>query len=92
MRITKYISTQTLRNMKLEPTDKEYPIQFISKKLTKTQQRWSVPEKEASAIYHSFMKLQYLIRDKPFVLHKLIWSVCNTNGLSRMKYCSFMKA
>ena len=45
------------------------PIQFMSKKLTDTQRRWSVPEKEAFAIFYSLKKLAYLLRDRHFMLH-----------------------
>jgi transposase InsO family protein len=47
----------------------EIPIQFLSSKLTKTQRRWSVPEKEGYAIYYALTKLEYLLRDVYFVLH-----------------------
>ena len=42
-------------------------IQFMSKKLTDTQRRWSVPEK-AFAIFYSLKKLAYLLRDRHFML------------------------
>jgi len=48
---------------------REVPIQFLSKKLTDTQRRWSVPEKEAFAIFYSLKKLAYLLRDRHFMLH-----------------------
>jgi hypothetical protein len=47
----------------------EYPIQFISMTLNETRQRWSVPEKEAFAIYYALTKLEYLLRDRFFYLH-----------------------
>ena len=34
----------------------------------KSQLAWTVPEKEAYAIYYAFSKLEYLIRDVRFVL------------------------
>ena len=52
----------------LEPSGKEKPIAFISKSLTKERLRWSVPEKEAYAIFYAFQKLEYLIRDRYFLL------------------------
>jgi len=52
----------------LEPSGKERPIAFISKSLTKERLRWSVPEKEAYAIFYAFQKLEYLVRDRYFVL------------------------
>jgi len=51
------------------PTDNvELPVAFISKSLTKERLRWSVPEKEAFAIFYAFQKLEYLIRDVYFIL------------------------
>ena len=47
----------------------ERPIYFLSKALSKLQQRWSTFEKEAYAIYFTLVKLAYLLRDAPFVLH-----------------------
>ena len=45
------------------------PIAFISKALSSQQRlKWTVPEKEAYAIYYSFQKLEYLIRDVQFTL------------------------
>jgi hypothetical protein len=46
----------------------EKPIAFISKSLARERLRWSVPEKEAYAIFYAFQKLEYLIRDIYFVL------------------------
>jgi transposase InsO family protein len=47
----------------------ERPIYFLSKALSLLQQRWSTFEKEAYAIYFTLVKLSYLLRDVPFVLH-----------------------
>jgi hypothetical protein len=48
----------------------ELPIAFVSQMLSPQQERaWSVPEKEAFAIYTCFKKLDYLIRDRKFTLH-----------------------
>jgi hypothetical protein len=44
----------------------EKPVAFMSKLFTKTESRWSTPEKEAYAIYHSFKKFEHLIRDIKF--------------------------
>ena len=52
----------------LEPSGKERPIAFISKSLTKERLRWSVLEKEAYAIFYAINKLEYLIRDRYFLL------------------------
>jgi hypothetical protein len=48
--------------------DVEQPIAFISKALAREQLHWSTPEKEAYAIFYSFQKLEYLIRDVHFTL------------------------
>lgn len=48
---------------------KERPVAFMSRTLTKTQRAWSVPEKEAFAIYEAFRKFEYLLRDVHFHLH-----------------------
>ena len=48
---------------------KPQPIAFVSKALSSQQRlKWTVPEKEAYAIYYSFQKLEYLIRDVEFTL------------------------
>lgn len=49
--------------------DQWHVIAFMSKLLTKTQQNWSTPEREAFAIYEAFRKFEYLLRDIHFVLH-----------------------
>jgi hypothetical protein len=46
----------------------ERPVEFISKSFTQTQLRWSVPEKEAYAIFYAVRKLDYLLRDVHFTL------------------------
>jgi hypothetical protein len=49
---------------------KEVPIAFISKTLTQSQrEKWSVPQKEAYAIYYALCKLEYLLLDRPFTIH-----------------------
>ena len=45
-----------------------HTIMFLSKSLTKQQQRWSVPEKECYAIVQSFEKMEHLIKDRFFTL------------------------
>ena len=45
-----------------------HPIQFVSKALSKSQRKWSTPEKECYAIFHSLHKLDYLLHDIHFVL------------------------
>jgi len=47
---------------------REYPIAFVSKSLTPQERRWATPDKEAFAIFFSFMKLEYLLRDIHFTL------------------------
>ena len=49
--------------------DKEQPISFLSKTLSKEQLNWKVPEKECYAIWFGLKKLEYLIRDVRFTLH-----------------------
>ena len=39
------------------------PIAFISKTLQGSQRNWSVPGKEAYAIFHALQKLEHLLRD-----------------------------
>jgi len=46
----------------------EIPIAFISKTLINEQLNWSVPEKEAYAIFYAFCKLEHLLRDVHFLL------------------------
>jgi hypothetical protein len=48
---------------------KEVPIAFISKTLSKSQRKWSTPEKECFAIYYSLVKLEYLLLDQEFIIH-----------------------
>ena len=48
--------------------ESEIPIAFISKTLQKEQLRWSVPEKEAYAIFYALCKLEHLIRDVHFLM------------------------
>ena len=47
---------------------KRQPIQFVSKALSKSQKKWSTPEKECYAIFHTLHKLDYLLHDIPFVI------------------------
>ena len=65
----------------------EYPIAFVSQMLTTQQEKtWSVPEKEAYAIFICFKKLEYLIRDRKFTLHTdhRNLTFLNTSGSSRV--------
>ena len=71
----------------LEESGKERPIAFISKSLAQERLRWSVPEKEAFAIFYAFQKLEYLIRDRYFVLrtdHKNLTYI-NQEGSAKVR-------
>jgi hypothetical protein len=46
----------------------ERPCAFISKSLVDSQLRWSTIQKEAYSIYYCCKELDYLIRDRPFIL------------------------
>jgi hypothetical protein len=65
----------------------QQPIAFISKTLTSTELRWSVPEKEGYAIFYSLMKLEHLLRDIHFTLrtdHKNLTFI-NTDFREKVK-------
>ena len=49
--------------------DEVVPIALLSKKFNKVQMRWSTPEKEAYAIYHTLRTWEYLLKDRHFTLH-----------------------
>ena len=51
-----------------EVNNVRHPISFISRQLNKTELKWSTIEKEAYSIFHAFMKLEHLIRDRHFTL------------------------
>ena len=44
----------------------DQPVAFVSKSLSKSQLPWSVIQKEAYGIFHSYMYLQSLLRDRLF--------------------------
>jgi transposase InsO family protein len=46
----------------------ERPCAFISKSLVDSQLRWSTIQKEAYSIYYCCKELDYLLRDRPFIL------------------------
>ena len=46
----------------------DYPIAFVSKSLTDIQLRWSVIQKEAFAIFYCCTTLDYLLRDRKFII------------------------
>ena len=67
--------------------DAQHPIAFISKTLTSTELRWSVPEKEGYAIFYCLMKLEHLLRDIHFTLrtdHKNLTFI-NTDFREKVK-------
>ena len=51
-----------------DPSRKQIPIRFLSKALTDEQLRWSTPEKETYAIFWTLMELDYLLRDRFFII------------------------
>ena len=53
----------------ISDTGEEIPIEFLSKSLTLGQDlKWSIPEKEAYAIFYAIKKWDHLLRDVRFVL------------------------
>ena len=66
---------------------KHEPIAFISKTLSKTELKWSTPEKEAYAIFYCLNKLDYLLRDIKFTIrtdHKNLTFI-NTDFREKVK-------
>ena len=63
------------------------PIQFISKKLNKTELNWNIVEKEAYSIFYAIMKLDHLLRDQYFILQtdSKILSHMNTDHKDKVK-------
>ena len=63
----------------------ENPVAFVSKSFTEVQLRWSVIQKEAYAIFHCCTTLDYLLRDRKFVIQtdhrNLIYLRKNTNSM-----------
>ena len=49
--------------------EKEYPIAFYSKSLTKEEKEWGTPCLEAYAIYKAFQHFDYLLRDAHTYVH-----------------------
>jgi len=47
----------------------DYPIDYLSKSLTKSQRRWSTIEKECFSIYTAFKVFEHLLRDNKFTLY-----------------------
>ena len=48
--------------------NKEYPVAFVSKLLSKAERNCYTIDKEAFAIFFALMKLEYLLHDIHFVL------------------------
>ena len=63
----------------------QHPIAFVSKSLTEVQLRWSVIQKEAYAIFHCCSQLDYLLRDRRFIIQtdhrNLTYMQKNTNSM-----------
>ena len=49
--------------------EKEYPIAFYSKTLTKAEQKWGTPCLEGFAIHQAFRHFRYLLRDAHTIVH-----------------------
>ena len=63
----------------------ENPVAFVSKSLTEVQLRWSVIQKEAYAVFHCCTQLDYLLRDRRFIIEtdhrNLTYMQKNTNSM-----------
>ena len=63
----------------------ENPIAFVSKSLNEVQLRWSVIQKEAYAIFYCCTQLDYLLRDRRFIIEtdhrNLTYMQKNTNSM-----------
>jgi hypothetical protein len=66
--------------------EKEVPIAFVSKSLTKAQLRWAVIQKEAYAICYACTYLKTLLRDRTFTLRadhrNLLFIKSNSNPMA----------
>jgi RNase H-like domain found in reverse transcriptase len=47
----------------------EHPIAFMSSALQGGPLKWEIPQKESFAIFAAIKKFEYLLRDRPFVIH-----------------------
>ena len=63
------------------------PIQFLNKQLNATERNWNIVEKEMYAIFYCFIKLEYLLRDRQFILRtdSQILSRMNTDHKEKIK-------
>jgi len=48
--------------------NKEQPVAFVSKSLSKSQLNWAIIQKEAYAIFYSLQQLSSILRDRPFTV------------------------
>ena len=67
----------------------EMPIYFLSHKLSKTQQKWPVIEKEAYAIAYALQKLHFYLAGAKFVIktdHRPLQHLLMQSG--KIKRCS----
>jgi hypothetical protein len=62
------------------------PIAIMSKSLSGAQLRWSVPEKEAYAIYYTLKRYAYILRDTPFHLKTDHKNLIYINDVDLIKY------
>ena len=70
-----------------EKDGRRIPIQFLNKQLNTTERKWNIVEKEMYAIFYTFKKLEYLLRDKHFILRtdSQILSRMNTDHKEKVK-------
>ena len=63
------------------------PIQFLNKQLNATERNWNIVEKEMYAIFYCFMKLDYILRDRSFILRtdSQILSRMNTDHKEKVR-------
>ena len=52
--------------------NEERPVAFMSKALSSTERNWTTIEKECYAIYMTFRKFEYLLRDIKFTLKRIM--------------------
>ena len=63
------------------------PIEILSKTLSKAQQRWAIPDKEAYAIFYAFKRWEHHLRDREFILQTdhLNLKYINFEGTAKVK-------
>ena len=57
-----------LKKSEVNPEGEEIPIAFISKSFDARMRRWDTPQKEGFAIFYALLKLDYLLRDRRFIV------------------------